>query len=111
MAGFGHLFARQMSGLLSRPCFQPSRTARAVLKVTIALALPLALAGRPLNAKTAYFSGTTMALSRGFKNPAGLAVDGSGNVFVGDTGNSAVKEIVVSNPPLADLYSDRGGYA
>jgi NHL repeat len=34
----------------------------------------------------------------GWTNPAGVAVDGSGNVFVGDTGNSAVNEIAVSNP-------------
>jgi hypothetical protein len=34
----------------------------------------------------------------GWTNPAGVAVGGSGNVFVGDTGNRAVNEIVVSNP-------------
>jgi hypothetical protein len=76
MAGFGHLFARQMSGFLSRPSFQPSRITRAALNVTIALALPLALAGRPLKAQTAYFSGTTIALGSGFNNPSGVAVDG-----------------------------------
>ena len=78
MGGFGHLFARQMSGFLSRPCFQPSRIARAALKSTIARVLPMALAGRPLNAQTAYCSGTTISLSSGFKNPAGVAVDGAG---------------------------------
>ncbi|MFP5206211.1 MAG: choice-of-anchor Q domain-containing protein, partial [Acidobacteriota bacterium] len=35
-------------------------------------------------------------LGSGFSFPAGLAVDGAGNVFVADTGNSAVKEIVAA---------------
>jgi hypothetical protein len=94
LAGFGHLFARQMAGLLSGPCFQPGRMARAALNIAIALALPLALAGRPLNAQTAYFSGTTTtAVGSGFSLPTGVAVDGSGNIFVADAGNNAVKEM------------------
>jgi hypothetical protein len=38
----------------------------------------MALAGRLLNAQTAYCSGATISLSSGFKNPAGVAVDGAG---------------------------------
>jgi len=33
-------------------------------------------------------------LGSGFNNPFGVAVDGSGNVFVGDSRNNAVKEIL-----------------
>lgn len=36
------------------------------------------------------------ALGSGFSAPAGVAADGAGNVFVADTGNDAVKEILVS---------------
>jgi len=43
---------------------------------------------------------TSSALGSGFNQPQGVAVDGGGNVFVGDTGNNAVKEIVAA-----------GGYA
>jgi hypothetical protein len=48
---------------------------------------------------TAYFSGTTTTLpsGSGFNEAVGMAVDGSGNIFVADTGNSAVKEIVAVN--------------
>src|SRR5580698_10589311 len=47
-----------------------------------------------LLAQTAQFSAETRALGSGFFNPSGVAVDGNGNVFVGDTYNKAVKEIV-----------------
>jgi hypothetical protein len=39
---------------------------------------------------------TQSTLSSGFSEPIGVAVDGSGNVFVADFGNSAVKEILVA---------------
>ena len=37
---------------------------------------------------------TIRPLGTGFSFPAGVAVDGAGNVYVGDAGNSALKEIV-----------------
>jgi sugar lactone lactonase YvrE len=40
---------------------------------------------------------TINALGSGFSAPEGIAVDGSGNVFVADTYNNAVKEIVAVN--------------
>lgn len=40
---------------------------------------------------------TVHALGGGFSKPSGIAVDGSGKVYVADTGNGAVKEI----PPAA----------
>jgi len=47
-------------------------------------------------AQTAYFSGAVATLDSGFSRPLAVAVDGNGNVFVADTGNSAVKEIVAA---------------
>jgi sugar lactone lactonase YvrE len=40
---------------------------------------------------------TPVALGSGFSGPAGVAVDGSGNVFVADSGNGQVKEITAVN--------------
>jgi sugar lactone lactonase YvrE len=39
-------------------------------------------------------SSTVNTIGNGFSSPTGVAVDGSGNVFVADNGNNAVKEIV-----------------
>jgi len=44
-------------------------------------------------AQTAHFSGAQIALGGGFNAPRGIAVDISGNVYVADSGNNAVKEI------------------
>ena len=41
----------------------------------------------------AFAPGVQSMVGSGFNGPQGVAVDGSGNVFVGDTGNNAVKEI------------------
>ena len=49
-----------------------------------------------------------LTLGLGFRAPAGVAVDGSGNVFVADTGNSAVKEILASNGLIVTLASGFG---
>ena len=40
--------------------------------------------------------GVQSMVGSGFSAPQGVAVDGSGNVFVGDTGNNAVKEILAT---------------
>jgi DNA-binding beta-propeller fold protein YncE len=48
-------------------------------------------------AQTAHFSGVVSAIGSGFDYPSGAAVDSSGNVFVADTYNNAVKEIVAVN--------------
>jgi hypothetical protein len=39
----------------------------------------------------------------GFNNASGLAVDGSGNIFVADTGNNAVKEVLASGSTVTLL--------
>ncbi len=44
-------------------------------------------------AQAAHFNYAQLAFSNGFSAPAGVAVDASGNLYVADTGNSAVKEV------------------
>jgi DNA-binding beta-propeller fold protein YncE len=48
---------------------------------------------------------TIRTLGSGFNYPAGVAVDSSGNVFVADTSNNAVKEILA---PAYTTVNTRG---
>src|ERR1700677_2335671 len=70
-----------------------ARLSAGVLFVLIGFCLAC-LQPASLVAQTVQFSGATRALGSGFSSPYGVAVDGSGNVFVADSFNSAVKEIV-----------------
>ena len=60
------------------------------------LATLLAASPAALHAQTVAFSGAIQTVGSGFKFPTGVAVDSSGNVFVADTDNNAVKEIVAA---------------
>jgi streptogramin lyase len=67
----------------------------------------------PLEAQTAH-SGAVVTLGTGFSTPTGVAVDGSGNVYVADNGNSAVKEIVAVNgsiPPSPTINTLGSGFS
>src|ERR1700683_1299018 len=59
----------------------------------VSMFLPSVLAVSPLHAETAYFSGAVATLGGGFSYPYAVAVDKSGNIYVGDAGNFAVKEM------------------
>ncbi len=61
----------------------------------VAMVLTLLLLSVPVRAgaQTAHFSYAQVALGGGFNDPGAVAVDGSGDVFVADSGNNAVKEI------------------
>ena len=62
----------------------------------------------PIHAQTAYFAGAVTTLGGGFNQPLGVAVDGSGNVFVADTLNNAVKEVPLGCTS-ADCVTTVGG--
>ena len=62
----------------------------------LAMLACVGLLGGAAQAQTAH-AGLTVTLGSGFNDPTGVAVDGSGNVFVADYGNNAVKEIVAVN--------------
>ena len=67
--------------------------ASAVFATLLAALLAGAAAPPPALAQTAHFKGVVSTLSSGFY-PNGVAVDASGDVFVADPNNNAVKEIV-----------------
>jgi secreted PhoX family phosphatase len=48
-------------------------------------------------AQTAHFSWAVSTLGNGFSFPNGVALDGSGNVFVADTDNNTVKEVLAAD--------------
>ena len=48
------------------------------------------------NMQPGQFSGASVTLSSGLSSPAGLAVDGSGNVFVADQNPPGIKEILAA---------------
>jgi sugar lactone lactonase YvrE len=72
-----------------------------------------------LSAQTVVYTGRS-TLGSGFLGPQGVAVDGSGNVYVADTYNNAVKEILAvggsipANPTISTLgsgFNTPGGVA
>src|SRR6266550_2286699 len=77
----------------------------------------LALFAPSAEAQTAHFSWAMSTLGSGFSNPSGVAVDGSGNVFVADTYNNAVKKILAAGGgystviPLGSGFSNPFGVA
>jgi len=66
------------------------RWLRAGLVAGIAMLAVLCLPGKPVAAQTAYVG---KLVGGGFADPVGVAVDGSGNVYVADVGDYLVKEV------------------
>jgi sugar lactone lactonase YvrE len=56
-------------------------------------------------AQTAHFSWAISSMGSGFSHPFGVAVDGSGNVFVADFSNNAVKEVLAADGTVHTLGS------
>jgi sugar lactone lactonase YvrE len=54
------------------------------------------VSGTGTGPQVAFIPGAQSTLGSGFSTPQGVATDGAGNVFVADTGNNAVKEILAS---------------
>jgi sugar lactone lactonase YvrE len=52
---------------------------------------------------------TVVTVGSGFEAPQGIAVDGAGDVFVADSSNSMVKEIVLTTPPALSFASTEVG--
>jgi DNA-binding beta-propeller fold protein YncE len=70
----------------------------------------LTIAGQTLTitqAGSTYVSATSVStlVSSGLNAPAGVAVDGSGNVYIADTGNNAIKEWTPASNSVTTLVS------
>jgi hypothetical protein len=90
---FGSASGRSFSGFNAQTSF--SRAGANALRIACVVVLAIACcAGIPLAAQTAHVGGTIPIGGSGFLSPQGVAVDGNGNVFVADSRNNAVMEIV-----------------
>jgi streptogramin lyase len=88
-----------------QPKYQKRLAAGLLLGTLFAgLALP------SLHAQAAYFAGPVTPLGGGFSNPLGVAVDSSGNVYVTDAGNAAVKVISPGCTSSACVTTLGGGF-
>jgi sugar lactone lactonase YvrE len=61
------------------------------------------LQGTGVGPQINFLPGIQSTLGSGFYNPMGVAVDGNGNVFVGDVSNGVVKEILAVNGTIPAL--------
>jgi sugar lactone lactonase YvrE len=71
-------------------------TARRALRLTAALLGVAAFAALGGTAQTASFTATQRTLGSGFNGPDDVVMDSSGNLFVADPANQAVKEILAA---------------
>jgi len=70
------------------------RTGAAVLYDALGNPLAVAyLSGTGVEAQTGFVPGTTTQLGTQLSGPSGVAVDGSGNIYIADTGNNRVVEL------------------
>ena len=72
------------------------------------------LQGTGVGPQINFLPGTQSTLGSGFSNPWGVAVDGAGNVYVGDTNNNAVREILAVNgsiPPSPSIVTLGSGFS
>ena len=103
--GWGHLpmpfsiFSRaaHMFSAASEHRFRRVVVRNALRLAGLAVLAVLLLAGMPLAAQTVQFTGALTIVGSGFYLPDGVAVDASGNVYVADEGNGAVKEILAAS--------------
>ena len=84
-----HSAIRNASFLIAKALHGVSRTGA----VRCLLLLTLGAISLNVDAQTAHFSYAQIALGGGFLAPSGVAVDGSGNLYVAEYDNNAVKEM------------------
>src|SRR5882757_4499101 len=63
--------------------------------------LLLGLCPAALRAQSAYFYGAQSTIGTGFRLPTGVAVDGSGNVYIADQNNNRVLKVPPTDPTCA----------
>jgi gliding motility-associated-like protein len=62
----------------------------------------------PISSGVAAYTSNVTSLGSGFKTPYGIAVDKEGNVYIGDSGNGAIKKIPAGNGTPVTIASGLG---
>jgi large repetitive protein len=81
-----------------------------LLLIGIAAGLVLAVAPAVLQAQTAHFSHAESTLNGGFGAPYGVAIDLSGNIYVGASGNNSVKKMPAGCTSSSCVTTVGGGF-
>ncbi len=76
---------------------RPMRTACRLSRICVLVAMATGALAGSAEAQTAHFSGAESTMGSGFSLPSGLIVDGSGNVYIADTGNNRVVKETLSS--------------
>jgi len=80
-------------GVTFAPKYPGARSGAVVIENGSNVLATVYVYGTGTGPQVAFNPGITSALGGGFSEPSGVAVDGGGNVYVADWGNSAVKEM------------------
>jgi len=75
-----------------------------IRKIAIATEIVTTLAGSPENPGSADGTGAAAL----FDHPLGVALDGAGNLFVADTGNSTIRKIVLATGAVTTVVGSHG---
>jgi hypothetical protein len=97
-------------GVTFAPKYAGARSGAVVIENGSAVLATVYVYGTGTGPQVAFNPGLTSALGGGFGTPSGVAVDGSGNVYVADWGNSAVKEMPPGCPSASCTITLGGGF-
>jgi len=82
-------------------------TNNCIRKVTAATGIITTVVG---NGTNGYSGDTGAATGANLSNPSGVAVDSAGNIFIADTNNSCIREVVVSTGIITTVAGKGRGY-
>ena len=78
-----------------------------IRKVTASTGVISTVAG---NGNYLYLGDGGQATAAGLHNPVGVAVDGSGNLYIADTSNNRIRKVAVSTGVISTVAGNGGGY-
>jgi sugar lactone lactonase YvrE len=108
---FGAFAASPWSGTARRVSTIRTAVATGCRSGLLLVAVLLGLCAAGARAQTASFSYAMATLGGGYSYPSGVAVDGSGNVYVADADNNAVKEMPARCDSSSCVTNLGGGFS